>query len=144
MNNNASNAGGVGGDSLCDSQEQNLPALACPHSNRTAVLPPHTGQPDYFSSRSGPSVDPSISMHNVLPLSPLTSRPAQGQVYPITAGFGGQSFMMSAVLLADGSSVLIPAHQLLLASCCGNRLYFLKWIDKRKITDDFSLASAQS
>lgn len=50
------------------------------------------------------------------------------------------------VPLAGGSSILlIPMHQLLLASRCVNKLHFLRWcIYRKKITGNSSLASPQS
>lgn len=59
------------------------------HTNRTAVHLNQVRLPVFLQAL------PSISMHKILPLSPLTAElAAQGHVYPLTAGFGGQSFMM--------------------------------------------------
>lgn len=150
---NASNpmAGGGGGDLPCDSQGQNLPAPACLHSdNRTAVPPLNAGQASYFSWIN---VHPSISVHEIMPL--LTSRAGSPRTdvswycriwWPEFYDTCLNVPMGSVVFLADGSSILlIPVHQLLLASCCVNRLHFLRWcIYKRKITDNFPLASPQT
>lgn len=147
-------AGGGGGDLPCDSQGQNLPAPVCLHSDNGIAVPPlNPGQASYFSSCSGHNVHPSISMHEILPL--LTSRAGSPRTdvswycriwWPEFYDTCVNVPMGSVVPLADGSSILlIPVHQLLLASCCVNRLRFLRWcIYKRKITDNFSLASPQA